>query len=299
MESSAPAVKDIIWNDDIENLLKAKQFQCVKKSWCHFYEADKYHRYKNYFFIFSAVITAISSSSIILSNSFFKDTDPFIVSIINIALGGVGIITVGLNSFQHMTDYGELSSLHKASAISYSSLSDNMQKLLALDRHSKQTNLENFTWSDTQFTALEIKSPLVSSDAKKKYLKENGTIHLNYILDKDINKTEKITNSSFDNFDSLDIRSSKDLANFCTTKMHKAKQGNSNGNGNGGSTTVNGNGNGNENKGDTIDIDKVGTESQLDKECREINSQESERSEAQKAKDTLNEFRELRYLNNM
>lgn len=172
-----PPIRELIWNDEIENLLKVKQFQCVKFSWLHNHESDKYNYYHNLLFIIVAVITSISGTSIVTSNGFFKVFDSDIISIINICFGGIVILSTGFTSFQHMTNYPEVSSQHKIASAKYASLGNNMLKLLALDKESKKTSLDFFTWADAEFTNLQINSPNISRHTEKVYLKENGDFH--------------------------------------------------------------------------------------------------------------------------
>jgi hypothetical protein len=168
--------KDIEWNIEIEELLKEKQFECVKLAWVHNKDSEKYYHYHNYIFIFNAFITSLSSCSIIMSNSVFGNVAAETTAIINISFGAVLIFSTALNSFQHMTNYSEQSGKHKDACAKYTSLSNNMLKLLALDKATKETSMEFFTWADTEFTNLQINSPNPSDYAVHCYKKDNPQI---------------------------------------------------------------------------------------------------------------------------
>lgn len=104
---------DIIWNEDIENLLKQKQIECVKYSILHNIDSEKYYNYHNYIFIVNAFLTSLSGSSVIMSNALFNNIQQQTSSLINISFGVLLIFSTALSSFQHMTNYAEKSRNHK------------------------------------------------------------------------------------------------------------------------------------------------------------------------------------------
>lgn len=161
------------WNDEIEELLKKKQLQCLKYAWIHNKDSEKYYHYHNYIFMINTILTSLSGTSVIMSNGVFKNIDPEVSNLINVIFGGILIFSTGLNSFQHMTNYSEKSSLHKQAAAKFTSLSNNMLKLLALDKASKDTSIDFFNWADTEFTNLQIVSPNPSDYACERYRKDN------------------------------------------------------------------------------------------------------------------------------
>jgi phosphopantetheinyl transferase (holo-ACP synthase) len=153
-------VKDIVWNKEIEDILKNNQIKCTKYSILHKQESEKYYRYHNYLFFTNSVITSISSMSIITSNSLFTNIQSDTINIINIIFGGLIVFSTALSSFQHITNYIDLSNQHKNASIKYKCLSANMSILLALEAKSK--SIESFTWANDEFTKLENDSPIIS-----------------------------------------------------------------------------------------------------------------------------------------
>lgn len=166
-------VKEIIWNDEIENLLKNKQIECVKYSILHNIDSEKYYNFYNYIFMINAFLTSLSGCSVIMSNALFNNLEQETSSLINISFGVLLIFSTGLSSFQHMTNYAEKSRNHKEASAKFTSLGNNMLKLLALDKATKETSIENFTWCDAEFTNLQIISPNPSNHAYKCYKKDN------------------------------------------------------------------------------------------------------------------------------
>ena len=153
-------VKDIVWNQEIEDILKNNQIKCTKYSILHKQDSEKYYRYHNYLFFTNSVITSISSMSIITSNSLFTNIQSDTINIINIIFGGLIVFSTALSSFQHITNYIDLSNQHKNASIKYKCLSANMSILLALEPKSK--SIESFTWANDEFTKLENDSPIIS-----------------------------------------------------------------------------------------------------------------------------------------
>lgn len=169
-------LKHVKWNKNIEKLLKEKQFKCIKYSWLHLRDSQRYNNLHNYIFYINTVFTSISATSVITSNGLASNITPETINIINIIFGIILVFSTMLNAFQHQTNYSELSNKHKIASAKYSSLANNMLKLLALDEQSKQTSLEYFTWADSEYTELEIQSPNPTTIALKAYNKENGDI---------------------------------------------------------------------------------------------------------------------------
>ena len=170
------SIKNPEWNDDIEKLLKTKQLSCIRHVWLHNYDTDRYYHFHNNLFIANVVIVSMSAASVIASNSIFSKFDNVIFNYTNIAFGIVNIISVGISTFQQKTNYSDLSSQHKIASAKYNSLANNMLKLLAMDKATKQTSFEFFTWADTEFTNLQINSPNPSSKSVKEYKKQNSNL---------------------------------------------------------------------------------------------------------------------------
>lgn len=169
-------LKHVKWNKNIEKLLKEKQFKCIKYSWLHLRDSQRYNNLHNYIFYINTVFTSISATSVITSNGLASDITPETLNVINIIFGIILVFSTMLNAFQHQTNYSELANKHKIASAKFSSLANNMLKLLALDEESKQTSLEYFTWADSEYTELEIQSPNPTTIALKAYAKENGDI---------------------------------------------------------------------------------------------------------------------------
>src|SRR6476620_5791242 len=137
-------VKDIVWNQEIEDILKNNQIKCTKYSILHKQDSEKYYRYHNYLFFANSVITSISSMSIITSNSLFTTIQSDTINVLNIIFGGLIVFSTALSSFQHITNYIDLSNQHKNASIKYKCLSANMSILLALDNKNKSKSIESF-----------------------------------------------------------------------------------------------------------------------------------------------------------
>lgn len=180
--------KEIIWNEDIENLLKDAQRECVKYAILHNIDREKYYNYHNYLFIVNACLTSLSGSSVIIKNAFFNDIEQETSSLINISFGVILIFATILSSFQHTTNYAEQSRNHKDAYTKFTSLGNNMLKLLALDKATKETSIEFYEWSETEFTNLQMQSPNPSNYAYRIYKKDNppGLLHVNVIKDNKI-----------------------------------------------------------------------------------------------------------------
>lgn len=169
-------LKHVKWNKNIEKLLKDKHFKCIKYSWLHLRDSQRYNNLHNYIFYINTIFTSISAASVITSNGLANNITPETINLINIIFGIILVFSTMLNAFQHQTNYAELSNKHKIASAKYSSLANNMLKLLALDEQSKKTSLEYFTWADSEYTELEIQSPNPTTIALKAYEKENGNI---------------------------------------------------------------------------------------------------------------------------
>jgi hypothetical protein len=165
--------KKNVWNKEIEVLLKQKQIECTKYSILHNIDSEKYNNYYNYLFIANAFLTSLSGTSVIMSNALFSDMSPQTTSYINISFGILLIFATALSSFQHMTNYSEKSRNHKDASAKFTSLGNNMLKLLALDKASKETSMPFWDWSDREFTNLQIQSPNPSNYAYKLYKADN------------------------------------------------------------------------------------------------------------------------------
>lgn len=190
--SGIPPLKNLEWNQNIENLLKEKQFKCVKYSWLHLRDSQRYNNFHNYIYYINTIFTSLSGASVITSNGLSKSISIETLNFINIIFGVILIFSTVLNAFQHQTNYSELSNKHKIAAAKYSSLGNNMLKLLALDEAEKKTSLEYFTWADTEYTDLEIESPTPSDASFKVYLKENinqnSDDNITIVIEKEIDK---------------------------------------------------------------------------------------------------------------
>jgi hypothetical protein len=188
--------KELQWNQEIEDLLKNKQIECTKYSWLHNKDCENYYNYNNYLFITNAFLTSLSACSVIMSNALFRDISLQAASIINISFGAVLIFSTGLSSFQHMTNYIERSNAHKTAMAKFTSLGNNMLKLLALDKSSKQTSIEFFNWAEAEFTNLQIISPTPSEYALKCYKKDNPQI-INDVYDTTCIDKMDISNANY------------------------------------------------------------------------------------------------------
>lgn len=184
-------VKYIEWNDDIEAMLKEKQFHCLKYRWLHTRDSERYNNFYNYIFTATSIITSISATSSILSSDFLSSISKNLKNVLSLTFGMLLIFSTGLSSFQHSTNYSDLSARHKSAATKYLSLSNNMLKLLALDKATKKTSLDLFTWAETEYINLEINSPTPSKSSRFSYEKENGDIEKNMILD-EISKVHNV-----------------------------------------------------------------------------------------------------------
>lgn len=176
---SAIPLKHLEWNQSIENLLREKQFKCTKYAWLHLRDNQRYNNFHNYIYYINTVFTSISGASVITSNGLSKSISTETLNFINIIFGVILIFSTVLNAFQHQTNYSELANKHKIAAAKYSSLGNNMLKLLALDESEKKTSLEYFSWADTEYTDLEIESPTPSNSSYKAYKKENINQNIN------------------------------------------------------------------------------------------------------------------------
>lgn len=155
-------VKDLTWNNEIENILKNNKIKCTKYALLYKKDSEKYYRYHNYLFFTNSVITSITSMSIITSNSLFTTINPDTINIINIIFGGLIVFSTALSSFQHITNYNDLSNQHKNASIKYKCLAANMSILLSLDDTKKMNSIESFAQVNDEFTTLENNSPIIS-----------------------------------------------------------------------------------------------------------------------------------------
>lgn len=184
--------KKNVWNEEIEILLKQKQIECIKYSILHNIDSEKYNNYYNYLFVINAFLTSLSGTSVIMSNALFSDMSPETTSYINISFGILLIFATALSSFQHMTNYSEKSRNHKDASAKFTSLGNNMLKLLALDKASKETSIPFWDWSDREFTNLQIQSPNPSNYAYKIYKADNPAQLFNIKINDINNNTEEI-----------------------------------------------------------------------------------------------------------
>lgn len=188
---------DSVWNEEIENLLKQAQRDCVKYAKLHTYDSERYANFHNYLFITNAFLTSLSGTSVIIKNSFFSDIEQETSSLINILFGVILIFATVLSSFQYTTNYIEQSRNHKDASKKFTSLGNNMLKLLALDKATKETSIDFYEWSESEFTNLQIQSPNPSNTAYKMYKIEHPLELLNIKVDKDnINETTEINRMS-------------------------------------------------------------------------------------------------------
>lgn len=183
---------NIVWNQF--DILKKNQIKCTKYSILHKHDSEKYYRYHNYLFVTNSVITSISSMSIITSNSLVKNVSSETVNAINIIFGGLIAFSTALNSFQHITNYIDLSNQHKNASIKYKCLFANISILLSNDKKSE--SIESFRWANEEFTTLENNSPIISNslnytsnlDIEKFDIKDSEKINITQLTESEINQ---------------------------------------------------------------------------------------------------------------
>jgi hypothetical protein len=177
MTNEAPKLKKLVWNDQLDKILKDRQFECVKLSWIHNRDSHRYSLYNNILFVITTICTSLSATSVITSNSLFISINTSITNFVNLSFGVLLIFSTALSSFQHTMNYTELSSKHKIGAVKYTALSNNIVKLLILDKKAKEQSTEFFTWIETEFTNLQINTPNPTEYSVSAYNLENGHIH--------------------------------------------------------------------------------------------------------------------------
>lgn len=177
MTNDAPKLKKLVWNPQLDKILKERQFECVKLSWIHNRDSNRYSLYHNVLFVITTICTSLSATSVITSNSLFNSVNSSVTNFVNLSFGILLIFSTALSSFQHTMNYIDLSSKHKIGAAKYTALANNVVKLLILDKNSKEQSTEFFTWIETEFTNLQINTPNPTEYSISSYNLENGNIH--------------------------------------------------------------------------------------------------------------------------
>jgi len=163
--------ENILWNDNIEKVVKNIGNDCKAFKIMHINVAMQNTKYYNIFMLLGIVLGPLSGTIGAIGSALDEKADPTFPIIAAIVAFMSGMIIAIIKFGKH----DEVSILNKSTAAKYISLETNIRRQLSLYRNNRLNSYKYLEWVTTSYEKLFESAPLISTSIQNEYVKNYNT----------------------------------------------------------------------------------------------------------------------------
>lgn len=150
------------WTYKIEKILHEQKNKCASYKWMHEYECDILSSRNKMLNILNIAIVSLSATGSIITNDLFSNEKQFL-QIFNIIYAIMLYMTSVMSSLQHFLNYEKEAEKHRTVSVKYTTLYNNIKRMLSLDSEQRQSVDNYFTWVNKEYDSIFLSAPDISS----------------------------------------------------------------------------------------------------------------------------------------